>query len=191
MRPAYGVLLELVLLVSLLTLLANISVSYPLSAVVFLVAQGITTILVHCPAHYFVGRLLGVRFSRMRLGRSTLVRALPPSIKSFSSVLIVFSLSVGPESRRNSPSGRLRAMYLSGVVASVTGAFVFPFLSIIRGNLLATLLTSLFAVAYLLSDVLLSPKSGDLMRARAAAGAAGKTPRVQEGDVETGPAVHE
>jgi len=159
--------LELAALAALMVAVFQVRVWYPLSVLILVVTQALATLLVHCPAHYLVGSILGIKFSRMTLGRSTLVRALPPSIRGLGSVLLVFSLSVDKESRRTASLASLRVMYLSGVVGSIGTAFAFALLVTLSGGVLATFLSWLFAAAYLLSDMVLSPRSGDLMRARA------------------------
>ncbi|MDV3244968.1 MAG: hypothetical protein LYZ66_07355, partial [Nitrososphaerales archaeon] len=81
MKPGYGVILELAALIILLDGVLRAVIPFPLSILFFLVAQVLVTILIHCPAHYVVGRVLGISFSKIRLGRSTLGRALPPSMR--------------------------------------------------------------------------------------------------------------
>jgi hypothetical protein len=141
---------------------------YPLSVLILLLAQATTTILIHCPAHYIVGRAVGIRFRAMRLGRTTAVRLLPKSMKRLGSLIVVFTLAVEPASKRGSAPSRLRAMYLAGVTASVGSAVTLAYVASLGGNLLAGAVTWTFALAYLASDVFFSPRAGDLMRARAA-----------------------
>lgn len=169
MRPLFGVVLELVALFSVLLAGSALAGWYPLSILVLLLAQVLTTVLVHCPAHYFVGRALGIRFSRMRLGHTTISRALPPSLRRIGSLLIVFTLSLDRESKKHSSPRRLRAMFLAGVTASVGSAVTFAYAVSLTGNLVTGVVSWAFAIVYLASDVLLSPKAGDMMRARRAA----------------------
>ena len=162
----FGVVLELVALtvvISAAWLLAN---WYPLSILVLLLAQALITILIHCPAHYVVGRALGIRFSAIRLGHTSVSRVLPASLKRIGSLLAVFTLSVDSVSKKASPM-RLRATYLAGVTGSVGSAVTFAFAVSQSGNYIVGPITWVFAIAYLASDVLFSPRAGDLMRARA------------------------
>ena len=168
MRPLIGVVLELIALAVVVYVAAVLSSWYPLSILVLLVAQVLTTVLIHCPAHYIVGRSLGIRFSRIGLGRSTFVQALPQSLKRFGSLFVIFTISVAPESKKRASQGRMRAMFLAGVTGSVGSAVTFAYAVSLMGNLVTGLVTWAFAIAYLASDVLFSPKAGDMMRARAA-----------------------
>lgn len=183
MRPIGGVIAELAGLVLVLDALLHVIPSSQFYPLIVLIVQALTTVLVHCPAHYFVGRSLGIRFSGMKLARSTLVKALPPSIKSIGSLLIVPSLAIDKESRRTASPRRMRAMYLAGVSGSVGAAITLAILVSFGGSYVAASAAWLFSLGYLISDVALSPRSGDLMRARAA----GKSARAQERDVESGP----
>ncbi len=168
MRPVFGVALELVglaVVVSVAWVSAN---WYPFSILVLLLAQALTTILIHCPAHYIVGRALGIRFKAIRLGRTSASRVLPASLKRIGSLLVVFTLSVDPDSKKRASPMSLRAMYLAGVVGSVGSAITFAYAVSQAGDLATGTVTWVFAIAYLASDVLFSPRAGDLMRARAA-----------------------
>ncbi len=168
MKPSYGVILELAALIILLAGVLRVVIPFPFSIVLLLVAQALATVLIHCPAHYVVGRILGIGFSKISLGRSTSTKALPPSMRRVAPILIVFTLSVDARSKRTAAPRRLRAMYLAGVTGSVGAAIMFALTISLTGGYLASLLTWLFALGYLLSDLILSPLSGDLMRARAA-----------------------
>jgi hypothetical protein len=171
MRPVLGVSLELIALAFVLVVASRLADLYPLSVLVLLLAQALTAVLIHCPAHYLVGRALGIRFSRIRLGHSTAIRVLPNSLKWFGSLVLVPSLSVDSPSRKTVPASRMRAMYLSGVSGSAGGTVVFALAVGLTGSFLTTLLTFLFALAYLSSEIKFSPAYGDVMRARAAAAA--------------------
>ena len=167
MRPVVGVALELVAMVGVLTAAGLLVGWHPLSILVVLAAQAVTTVLIHCPAHYVVGRALGIRFSRIRLGRSTMGGALPGPLRRVGALMVVFSLSVDPASKQSVPRGRLRLMYLSGVAASVSSAFALAAAFTLVGDAFAAPVAWLFALAYLATDVALSPKAGDVSRARA------------------------
>lgn len=168
MRPIFGILLELAALTVLLAVASMLANLWPLSILVLLLAQLLTTILIHCPAHYMVGRALGIRFRGIKLGRSTAFAALPSSLKRIGTFLVVFTLTVDRASKRTVAPSRLRAMYLAGVAGSVGGAFVFALVVSLTVNYPAAAATWLLALAYLASDVRFSPAAGDLMRARAA-----------------------
>ncbi|HEY6283844.1 MAG TPA: hypothetical protein VIW22_07970, partial [Nitrososphaerales archaeon] len=63
------------------------------------------------------------------------------------------------------------AMYASGTVASVSSAFVIAGVATTTEAFLPAVIAWLFAIGYLMFDVVFSPKSGDIMKARAALGA--------------------
>jgi hypothetical protein len=168
MRALLGVVLELAALAIVLYAASALANWYPFSVLALLLAQALTTVLVHCPAHYIVGRLLGIRFSGIRLGRSTAARALPASLRQVGSLLVVFTLGVDPESKKNAAASKLRAMFMAGVTGSVASAVTFAYWVSLAGYYTAGIVTWVFALAYLASDIVFSPKVGDLMRARAA-----------------------
>ena len=160
--------MESAVLVSLLYLVHSFPVGGLAGAVLLLVLQAATTFLIHCPAHYLVGGVLGIRFNRISLGPSTITNALPPSLRGLGRVVPVFRLSVNKETSRAASPGRLKAMYLSGVTASAGSSAVIAVAVTLTGTVLASTLTWSFALLYLFSDVFLSPKGGDVMRARMA-----------------------
>lgn len=167
MRASLGVALELMALVIVLYVASLLANWFPLSILALLFAQVLTSVLVHCPAHYLVGRALGIRFSGIGVGRSTMANALPGSLKRIGSLLIVFTLRVDPGSRKTVSRVRLRAMFLAGVSASLADAVVLALVVTLAGYYAAALVMWIFALAYLVSDVAFSPRAGDLMRARA------------------------
>ena len=169
MRALFGVILELAALAAVAYVASIFAGLYPLSILVLLAAQALTTVLVHCPSHYFVGRALGIKFRGMGFGRSTASRALQGPLKRVSSLLFVPTLRVDPESRKTAPPGRMRLMFLAGVSGSVASAVVFASAVSLSGYYAIGLANWVFALVYLASDVAFSPKAGDLMRARALA----------------------
>ncbi len=166
MRPAIGISLELALLASVLAL-STVLPSGPVYDLYILVAQFLTTYLIHCPAHFVVGRLAGIRFRSIRLGRTTLARALPPSLRGVGRLLPILTLSVDKTSMAAVPKPRIKAMYFSGTVASSGSAVVIAALVTLSGSWFPAALTWGLAIGYLLFDVVFSPRSGDIMRARA------------------------
>ena len=167
MRALFGVALELVALAIVVYVASVLARWYPFSVLILLLAQALTTILVHCPAHYVVGRMLGIKFSRIGMGRSTVSRALPAYLERLGSLIVVFTLTVNPESKKNASSARLRAMFLAGVTGSVGSALTFAYVVSLEVSYMVGIITWVFAIVYLASDVLFSPRAGDLMRARA------------------------
>jgi hypothetical protein len=161
-----GVLLELIALAGILLLSLWIPAGLPLG--VYLVfAQLMATYLVHCPAHFIVGTAVGVRFRELRLGRTTLARVLPNRLKGLVQRLPILTLVTDRSSLVKVSRSRLAAMYASGTIASIGSAFAIATLSTLVEQPTYFLLTWAVAMAYLVFDVVFSPKSGDLKRARA------------------------
>ncbi len=166
MRPSVGILTELVLLA--LVLLASALFPAGLSFGLYIVvAELLATYLIHCPAHYLVGSLVGIRFRRIRLGRTTLARALPPGLSSVARLFPVLTLSIAKESLQGVPRMRIALMYEAGTVASVSAALVIAVAALQIEPPAYAALAWLAALAYLAFDLVFSPKSGDLARARA------------------------
>jgi len=161
-----GALLELIALAGILLLSLWLPAGLPLGVYV-LIAQLMATYLVHCPAHFVVGTAVGVRFRELRLGRTTLARALPNRLKGVASLLPVLTLVTDRGSLVRVSRRGLAAMYASGTVASTASAFAIAAACTLAERPNYYLLTWAVALAYLAFDVVFSPKSGDLKRARA------------------------
>jgi hypothetical protein len=165
-RPAVGISLEIAALTasSLLSLIVPGGLVY---AAYLIVLELSATYLVHCPAHYLAGMALGIRFRRIRFGRTTLARVLPARAAGLARFLPVLTLSVEKGSLALVSRRRASAMYAAGTVASVLVAFMIALVSLWVEPLGFAALTWAVALGYLAFDVVFSPKSGDLMRARA------------------------
>ncbi|MDE1852329.1 MAG: hypothetical protein KGI38_01145 [Thaumarchaeota archaeon] len=124
------------------------------------------TVLIHCPTHYLVGAALGIRFRSIRLGRTTLARVLPERLASLARLLPLPSLSTVKASVEGTTKVRAAATYASGTVASVAIAFVLAGAASAVEPPTYSALAWAVAMGYLLFDLVFSPKSGDLMRAR-------------------------
>ncbi|HMD79160.1 MAG TPA: hypothetical protein VKF39_04160, partial [Nitrososphaerales archaeon] len=123
MRPVLGILGEVIILAGI----AWTGYFIPRGSSYFLyvvVAELLATYLIHCPAHYVVGRTLGIRFVSMRLGRTTLAKALPPQLSRFARLLPILTLSTDRSTLSRTGKGGASAMYASGTVASVLSAFI-------------------------------------------------------------------
>ena len=167
MRPVLGVSLEL----TVLALGASIGLEIPGGlpfALYTIVLELAATYLAHCPAHYLVGSAVGIRFRSMRLSRTTLARVLPAKMGGLAQFLPVLTLSVDRGSLGGVSKGELSAMYASGTIASVCAAFAVALASPRAEPAGYAMLAWAIATAYLAFDVVFSPRSGDLMRARIA-----------------------
>ena len=167
MRPVVGVLVEVVALSLILAGSAFVPAGLAFGFYV-VVAEFLATYLVHCPAHYVIGNLLGIRFRKIRSSRSTLARSLPPRLSSFVNLLPVLTLSTGKRSVLNVSKRRLALMYEAGTVASVSAAFVISAAATLVEPPLYAVVAWVVALAYLGFDLKFSPKSRDFARARAA-----------------------
>lgn len=170
MRPPLAVSLELAFLTGILATgpLVPPGITY---AAYLVVAQLAATYLVHCPAHYFVGKVVGIRFRWARLGRTTLARVLPARLAGLARLIPMLTLSTEKASITAVSRPKAAAMYASGTVASASSAFVIAAAATPTQPMQVVYLVWLVAVGYLLFDAIFSPKSGDLMKAREALGA--------------------
>ena len=168
MRPATGVAIELLALTLVLGPALVVPPGLPFALYVVLV-QLLATYLIHCPAHYVVGTVLGIRFRAIRLGKSTLARGLPPRLAGLSSSLPVVTLSTEKSSLARASRREVAAMYASGTVASVGSAIVIAAAATIVEAPTYSALAWGVALLYLFFDAVFSPRSGDLARARSAA----------------------
>jgi hypothetical protein len=169
MRPGLAVSLEIVCLAGVLAVALVVPAGI-LAAVYILAAEFAATFLIHCPAHYIVGRILGIRFTNMRLGRTTLARVLPPSVAGLARLVPILTVSTDRASLSEISKGRAAAMYASGAIASTSAAFMVAAGATLSEPLAYAALAWAFALIYLVFDVIFSPRSGDLRRARVALG---------------------
>ena len=167
MRPALGVLVESVALVALVFLGFFIPKGIPY--LLYVVAgELLATYLIHCPAHYLIGRVLGIRFVRMNVGRTTLAKALPPRLSRFARLAPILTLATDRSSLGRAGKRRASAMFASGTVASILSAFAVAAWVVRTADPILIAGTWLIAFGYLAFDAVFSPRTGDLMRARRA-----------------------
>ena len=132
----------------------------------YLIIQGLLTYFAHCPAHYFVGSLVGVRFKRFLLARSAMRKSSSQLLRFIGSRALTFVLVVDRQSiSKVSPRAR-SATLLAGVIASVSLPFVVAIYAVITGSLTSQIITFGFALFYLAFDAVYSPRTGDVYRAR-------------------------
>lgn len=138
-----------------------------LSAYVVL-AELLSTYLTHCPAHYLVGRALGIRFRAIRVGKTTLARALPRSLAGLARFFPILTLSTEKSSLVGSSRRKVAAMYASGTAASVGSAVAIALATTALEPYPLSAIAWAIALFYLVFDLVFSPRSGDISRARAA-----------------------
>jgi hypothetical protein len=165
MRAFLGVFVEVGALAGVLALALAVPPGVPFALYV-VAAQLLSTYLVHCPTHYLVGRVVGVRFRAMRLGRTTLAKSLPKRAARFAKLLPILTLSTDRASLTGGSRRGLALMYASGTVASTSIAFVVAAAAATRQSLGYAWVSWVVAVLYLTFDLIFSPRTGDLMRAR-------------------------
>ena len=165
-RVVAGLVLELTALAGILSLSLWIPTGLPLGLYVVF-AQLMSTYLLHCPAHFVVGMAVGVRFRELRFGRTTLARVLPNRLKGLARRLPILTLVTDKSSFPKVSRHGLATMYTSGTVASSASAFAIAAASTLSEQPPYFLLAWGVAFAYLAFDIIFSPKSGDLKRARA------------------------
>lgn len=170
MRPILGISAEIAILAGVAA--GSSLVPRGLAfAIYVLVAEGAGTYLVHCPAHYIVGRVVGIRFRTIRLGRTTLARVLPPRFAGLARLVPILTLSTEKTSLAKTSKGRAAAMYASGTIASVSSAFLISGMATLSEPSIPAAVAWLVALGYFAFDVVFSPRTGDLSKARAALGA--------------------
>ncbi len=167
MRPAPIITAEAISLAAVLLSSMLMPSGLPLGLYA-VVAQLLATYLVHCPAHYLVGRAVGIRFRRVGFGRTTLARALPKSVSSFAKLFPILTLTVAKDSVIGVSKKNVALMYEAGTISSVSIAFAVAIVATLEESLMYASLAWAVALAYLAFDWVFSPKSGDLARARAA-----------------------
>jgi hypothetical protein len=165
MKPGSGVALELVALAAISLAVTGVPAGWA-SAASIVVFEFLATYLIHCPAHYFMGVLLGIKFRKISMSRSTLARSLPPRLGPLLRLFVVPTLSTDRASMLLVSPARASAMYASGTVASVASAFLVAAAVTVSEPPATIALAWVFALGYFLFDALFSPRSGDLRRAR-------------------------
>ena len=167
MRPATGVAIELGVLA--VYLLSSLAIPAGLVFGIYtVVGELLGTYLIHVPAHYIVGSVLGIRFTKIRVGRTTLAKALPKSLSRPAGLIPILTLTTDKTTLPNLSKRRISYMFASGTVASTASALIIAAAASIAEPPSYAALAWMVALAYLAFDIVFSPKSGDLMRARAA-----------------------
>ena len=169
MRPGVGVLIEIAALAGFLALGSAVPLGLPFALYVIL-SQLLATYLVHCPAHYLVGTAVGIRFRSIRPGKTTLKRVLPTRLAGLARVVPVLTLSTAKGSLAGVSKRKVASMYASGVVASASSAIVIAAAATWAEPIPYAAPAWAVALGYLVFDLVFSPRSGDLMKARAALG---------------------
>jgi hypothetical protein len=180
LKPVIGFFSELAAL-AVVWLVGPLVPSGPAYLLYLLVAELLSTYLVHCPAHYIVGRVLGIRFVDMKLGRTTLAKALPPRFSRFARLMPILTLKADRSSLSGAGTTRASAMYASGTFASVLSALIAAAWATPWAPVATVAFMWGIAVIYLIFDLVFSPRSGDIMRMRKVRrSSASEPPRVEK-----------
>jgi hypothetical protein len=167
MKPSVGVVIEVSILVLLVGLVRAFQPG-PLLWIYVILVELLSTYLVHCPAHYLVGSAFGIRFSDIGLGQTTLGKALPKSLSGLTKLVPILTLSTNKATLARATKRQRASMYASGTVASAASGLVGAAAATLIVPQTFALLAWALALGYLAFDVVFSPKSGDLFRARRA-----------------------
>lgn len=117
----------------------------------------------HCPAHYLVGRLCGIRFTHYVIAPSALSRSGLPAAR----LLLLPGLRVYKPSLRGAGCVCVAAMYSSGAVSSMSLPWL-PVLTLAYGGAQDWVVLALLQALNVAFTLYASPRWGDLRRARLA-----------------------
>ena len=133
---------------------------------VALIAWALLGVGSHCPAHYLVGRICGVRFTHYVLAPSALEKMDVPIISRIARMTALPGLRMDREGLHGIGRRCIYATLASGAIASMTVPWAVTLVQIIGGDPLwvATAALQTFRVLFTLRY---SPRGGDLYRARA------------------------
>ena len=131
-----------------------------------LLAQGIILYAVHCPSHYVVGRMVGIRFSGLVVGRSALRKSSSRVVRLIGERAVTPVLIVDRGSLARVSPLRRKAMFYSGVTASTTAPFLVALYASLTGDPISILATLIVSIGYLTFNVFYSPRTGDVYRAK-------------------------
>lgn len=165
MKPLTGVISEAFLLVVLLAASRTVPPGV-LFGLYVVVVQLLSTYLIHCPAHYVVGTIGGIKFREIRLGRTSLVQALPARLGKVASAMPILTLSTEKRTLSRASRRRAAAMFAAGAVASTSSPLLIAAALTLTEPIAYSILAWIIAFAYLSFNVIFSPKAGDLRRAR-------------------------
>ena len=181
MNPLEGVAAELVALACVFAPAPFVPAG-AVFGVYVVVAELLATYLIHCPAHFAVGSVLGVKFKSITMGRTTLASALPSKLSGIVKPIPIMTLVTRRDSLSMISAERVAAMYVSGTAASVASALIIALWATPMVSASFSVLAWAVATGYLLFDLVFSPRSGDIARALRAlrAGSSGESVRTKE-----------
>jgi hypothetical protein len=165
-RVAAGMVLEAFAIALAVLLLLVFRIPGLPGVLALLLAQGVILYAVHCPSHYAVGRLLGIKFSGLAVGPSALRKSSSRVIRLIGERAVTPVLIVDRASLARVSPLRRKAMFYSGVTASTVAPFLVALYASLTGDPLATLATLIVAIGYLIFNIFYSPRTGDVYRAR-------------------------
>jgi hypothetical protein len=120
----------------------------------------------HCITHFIIGRLVGIRFRNYFLGQTHLVKVLPPRLRPLLARMPVLGIRVEKTSLEAARPRARYAMFASGAMASMLLPFLVPLYLLLVGETSAAGILLVISLANLLFTAALSPRVGDLYKAR-------------------------
>lgn len=122
----------------------------------------------HCLAHFVTGKLLGIRFLHYYIGRSSLVKLKLPIITPLLDLIPVLGIKIDKLSLINASRYAKSITYASGAIASMTSPLIPAVYALIYTELSIALIIMVLTLGNILFTAYLSPKVGDLHRAKKA-----------------------
>jgi len=139
---------------------------FPLQILVILVAWFCFWYFSHCFAHYVVGKAMGIKFKHYFVGKSSITKLnspLNPIFKFFP----VLGIKVDHETLKELSKNKKFVFYSSGALASMLTPTICLIPAWQMGKLIFGLML-LLTIGNVLLTLILSPRVGDLYRARKA-----------------------
>ena len=167
-RVGAGMVLEAFAVVLAILLLLVLRIPWLPGPLPFLLAQGVILYCIHCPSHYAVGRMVGIKFSGLVVGRSALRKSSSRAVRLIGERAVTPVLIVDRASLARASPLRRKAMFYSGVTASTAAPFLVALYASLTGDPLSTstLIAVIVAIGYLTFNIFYSPRTGDIHRAR-------------------------
>ena len=131
-----------------------------------LLAQGVILYAIHCPSHYVVGWMVGIKFSGLAVGRSALKKSGSRIVRLIGERAVTPVLIVDRASLARVSPLRRKAMFYSGVTASTAAPFLVALYASLTGDPISILATLVLAIGYMNFNIFYSPRTGDVHRAR-------------------------
>jgi hypothetical protein len=141
-----------------------------ISIVLALTDQALLLYFSHCPAHFLIGTIFGIRFRYMLFSRSALAKTGGPLLGTVGKYLFTFVIVIDRSSLRSVSKIRIAAMHYAGTVTSMVLPFLVSLISLAHDDSATFMVSLVLALANVGFTLNFSPRTGDISRARAALG---------------------